>query len=435
MSERNREEQKRILHEKRKRSLVTFLIGAAGVCLIIGGIYVGQKESEQAYDSYLAKARQEDSEQAAVENLKQAQAILHDKSTAFTSEARIYNSYGEFNKTIRLIQNVEESKSFSIKKNPEMFNELADAYFGREKYEQALVLYEQLKDISSSTQLDSSIRYAAVLARTGSTQKAQSEMDALQDELDEDQTTYLQAEISASEKKYADAEKGFTSLLKATDPDLRRAGVFALAYVYGTDEQKTIFDGYTKEINVLNNAMKSEKLDQSSQLYKDLGQAYYARALSASRHNDLYYALDSYRKVINLGDQQADIYLSLYDTEMQLKAYSSAIKVLEEYADAFPRDYVPDMLRADLLYRQEEAKPENERDYDKTRKAYDSALKKYRNSLNSITEATSSPSAAPSASPSASSDPEQEFYEDMPDQLKSLTDFFNTQDQAEEEKQ
>lgn len=435
MSERNREEEKKILHERRKRSLVTFLIGAAGVCLIISGIYVGQKESEQAYDQYLTKARQEDSEQAAVENLKQAQAILHDKSTAFTSEARIYNSYGEFNKTIRLIQNVEENKSFSVKKNPEMFNELAEAYFGRENYEQALILYEKLKDISSSTQLDADIRYAAVLARTGDAQQAEDEMNALQEELDEDQTTYLQAEISASEKKYAEAEKGFSSLLKATDPDLRRAAVFGLAYVYGMDGQKTISDGYTREINVLNDAMDNENLDQSSQLYKDLGQAYYARALADNRHNDLYYALDSYRKVINLQDEQADVYMALYDTEMQLKAVSSAIKVLEEYADAFPRDYVPDMLRGQLLLAQEEAKPEDERNYDKTRKAYESALKKYRNSLNSITEATASPSSLPSASPSASSDPEKEFYEGMPDQLKSLYDFFEHQNKTGEEEQ
>ena len=429
-------EKKNLLHQKRIRSLRTFLIGAAGIVLIISGIYVGQKESEQAYDQYLARARQEDSEQAAVENLKKAQAILHDKSTAFISEARIYNSYGEYNKTVILIQRVETSRSFSVKKNPEMFTELADAYFLRGDYDQALVLYEELKDIESSTQLDAEIGYAAVLARTGDSGQAETERDDLSDDLEEDQKTYLEAEISISEKNWQKAESGFTSLLQATDPDLRKRAVFGLAYVYRTDSQKTISDGYTKEINVLNNAMESEDLDQSSQLYRELGEAYDSRATAQNRHNDLYYALDSFRKVINLGDQQEDVYMRLYQTEMQLNATDSAIRVLEEYEDAFPKDYVPTMLKAQLLKQQEDSSTEKEKDYyTDARKAYESALKKYRNSLNSITEATASPSSQPFSSPSASTDPEEEFLNEMPDQLKSLYDFFENEDTQQEEEQ
>lgn len=431
MAEHIAEEKKNLLRKKRKRSLRTFLIGAAGIALIISGIYVGQKESEQAYDQYLARARQEDSEQAAVKNLKKAQAILHDKSTAFTSEARLYNSHGEYNKTIEMIQRQENNKSFSVKKNPQMFNELAFAYFLRGEYDLALPLFEELKDVESSIQLEASIGYAAVLARTGETQKSQDEIRSFSNDLEDDQKLYLQAEISASEKNYVNAEKDFNSLLQATDPDLRKTSVFALAYIYRNDNQKTITDGFTKEITVLNNAMESEDLDQSSQLYKELGQAYYARALSANRHNDLYYALDSFRKVINLKDDQEDVYMGLYDTEMQLKATDSAIKVLEEYESAFPRDYVPSMLRAQLLKQQEDEKDEKDRNYSKARKAYDSALKKYRNSLNSITEAT----ATPSASPTPSQDPEKEFLDKMPEQLKSLYDFFNSDEMKQEDAQ
>ena len=178
------------------------------------------------------------------------------------------------------------------------------------------------------------------------------------------------------------AETAFLSALdQAETPGLTRRCYISLGDLYRDCaalmriNQSPIRYPATKSAALLSEAVVQEGLRHDTTLWEMLALAYFEayHTDSGVPANYLTKAAECFTEVIELGMRKEYLYTNLYTIYYELKDYSRAETALSDYAEAFPKDYMPHALRGILLITVENEKPESSRDFRGALEEYETA--------------------------------------------------------------
>lgn len=319
----------------------------------------------------------------------QAQKICPEETAAYVSYAYALYSNHEYNECVEYIEDeLALGKNFEVLFQNQLSEILAAAYFEKEDYTEAAA-YFRLSTAGGDITVSAMRDYAVSLGRIGDTQAAYEVIHRMLDAgADSYVTDYAQAEIQYTLQKYAEAEKGFLSVLDNTsDSLLQRRCVKALGELYRDcaklDQagRSPIEKPAMKSAAFLPEAIVQYGLNYDSVLWEMLGLAcYQAKDEYLSDMQDvsdpkvvknyLVQSADAFQHVINLGMGQEHLYDDLFNIWYELEDYTSAAELLNDYESAFPLSYRPHALRSMLLITIEGKKSQDDRNYESAYEEY-----------------------------------------------------------------
>lgn len=356
------------------------------MCGAITAVFLHRSRSNaQAaqYAQYMEQAQQcRDSDPGqALELYRSARALYPQEEATCIAYAYTLYSACRYDDCAAYIENdLALGKRFSQTGQNQLSELLGAAYFEQGDYAAAASFF-RMSAAGASIAVDAMRDYAVSLGRLGDVQAANEIMSKMKNAgASGSVMTYVQAEINYALGSFQLAEEGFQSALEtAQDPTVRRRCVHSLAELYrdciSRGDGSPIANPAQREIDILNWGIQTLNLQYDTVLYEMLGMAYYQayQADSAGHKDYLSGAASSFRRVIDLGLRQDYLYRNLYTVYYEQQDYDEASRCLEEYAAAFPHDYMPHALRAILIIAQENQKPEDQRDYSAALSEYQTA--------------------------------------------------------------
>lgn len=361
----------------RKLVLTGMFLCSAG--LLAGGVVQLGKEKRMKYESYLEEAQEclADSPTKAMEYLKEASRIDPKRPEAYGKYAYALYEAGQYEKCVKFSAANRET----FPDNPDLLLALASSYFELEDYTQAAdCFYEAAK--RTDMKIDNLRDYAVCLGRLGQIAQAEKILDEIikQDDT-EDISLYVAGEIYYVQGKYTDAEETFKKVIGQTGAeDMKRRAYIALAMTYrdsaklqGGDPQR-IPDVYTRSIDTIAEALRQQGMENNTVLLEMQSAAYYGRAIELNyNREDMMTAAQGFMKVIESGIQKEYLYVNAFTAYQYAGEYGLAKQVLDAYETAYPSDYVPHALLAQLYIMTENAKPEAERNFTAAYEEYQKA--------------------------------------------------------------
>ena len=276
-------------------------------------------------------------------------------------------------------------KAYDVTVQNKLSEILGAAYFEQGDYAAAAGYFRMSVDSDDIT-VSAMRDYAVSLGRLGDIQaadevlKRMTEAGAKNDEL-----TYVQAEVDFALKQYVDAERGFKVVLNTTDNfALQKRALRSLAEVYRECSKlersgnSPITSAATLEVEVLVDGMDRYNLQHDSTIWEMLAMAYYEayRTDDSVPQNYLKKAAECFNRVLDMGVKKDYLYSNLYTIYYELGDFTTAGKVLDDYQETFPNEYMPHALRGMMLITIENKKPQSSRNYTKALTEYNQAKEK-----------------------------------------------------------
>lgn len=362
-------EYKRYRRARLGRKLLLAGMFLCSVGLLAGGVVTLRKEKEEKYVTYMEEARDsmEKSPQKAMEFLKEASRLYPNRPEAYGKYAYALYETGQYDKCIKFALSNRET----FPDNADLLLALASSCFELENYEEAADYFYQAAK-RTDMEVDNLRDYAVCLGRLGQISQAEKILNEITKQDDaEDITYYVSGEIYYVQGKYLEAEEAFLKAAGQTrSPDMLRRAYIALGMTYrdsakvpGGDPER-IPDVYTKSINTMAEAMKQEGLQNNTVLLEMQSAAYYGRAMELNyEKEDMRRAAEGFLKVVDAGIQKEYLYVNAFTAYQYAGEYELAKQVLGKYEAAYPSDYTPHALMAQLYIMEENNKPEEQRDF------------------------------------------------------------------------
>lgn len=368
---------------KRNKLLRTLTLTAMFLCsagLLAGGVVQLGKEKTQKYLTCLEEAEEcmEEQPVRAMEYLKEASHIDPKRPEAYGKYAYALYLDGQYDKCIKFaLSNLNDFPD-----DPDLLLALASSYFELENYSEAGdYFYKAAK--KTDMKIDNLRDYAVCMGRLGQISQAEKILDQIIEQDDtQDISIYVAGEIYYVQGKYLEAEETFQKVIAQTkSPEMMRRAYIALATTYrdsaklpGGDPER-IGDVYTKSIAAIADALKQEGMQNNTVLLEMQSAAYYGRAIERDYNGeDMITAAAGFMKVVDAGIQKEYLYVNAFTAYQYAGAYEEAKGVLDKYQTAYPSDYVPHALLAQLYIMIENGKPEEQRDFTAAYEEYQKAV-------------------------------------------------------------
>ena len=308
-------------------------------------------------------------------------------------EAEPYISYSyalycdqQYDECINYIANdLNLGKEYEVPVQNKLCEILGAAYFELERYAEAAGYFRLSVDTGNPT-VSSMRDYAVSLGRLGDIEAADKILKLMSDAgTENDELTYVQAEVNFALKNYVEAEKGFDTVLNETNNIvLQKRSLRSLSEVYREcaklerTGESPISSAATKEVEVLVSGIDKYNLQHDSTMWEMLAMAYFE-----SYHTDpsvsqsyLKKAAECFNRVIDMGVTKHYLYSNLYTIYYELGDYNAAAQALNDYEAKFPDDYMPHALRGMMLITIENSKVQSSRNYSGAVAEYNKAKEK-----------------------------------------------------------
>lgn len=361
--------------------IVGFILGT-GIILINGHSKTKRYQALMEEAATLCDTNPED----AAEKFLEAQKLKPKEVEAHISYAYALYCGQKYDDCINYIENeLNLGKAYDVTVQNKLSEILGAAYFEQGDYAAAAGYFRMSVDSDDIT-VSAMRDYAVSLGRLGDIQaadevlKRMTEAGAKNDEL-----TYVQAEVDFALKQYVDAERGFKVVLNTTDNfALQKRALRSLAEVYRECSKlersgnSPITSAATLEVEVLVDGMDRYNLQHDSTIWEMLAMAYYEayRTDDSVPQNYLKKAAECFNRVLDMGVKKDYLYSNLYTIYYELGDFTTAGKVLDDYQETFPNEYMPHALRGMMLITIENKKPQSSRNYTKALTEYNQAKEK-----------------------------------------------------------
>lgn len=361
--------------------IVGFIFGT-GIILINGHSKTKKYQTLMEEATALCDTNPED----AAEKFLEAQKLKPKEVEAHISYAYALYCGQKYDDCINYIENeLNLGKAYDVTVQNKLSEILGAAYFEQGDYAAAAGYFRMSVDSDDIT-VSAMRDYAVSLGRLGDIQaadevlKRMTEAGAKNDEL-----TYVQAEVDFALKQYVDAERGFKVVLNTTDNfALQKRALRSLAEVYRECSKlersgnSPITSAATLEVEVLVDGMDRYNLHHDSTIWEMLAMAYYEayRTDDSVPQNYLKKAAECFNRVLDMGVKKDYLYSNLYTIYYELGDFTTAGKVLDDYQETFPNEYMPHALRGMMLITIENKKPQSSRNYTKALTEYNQAKEK-----------------------------------------------------------
>lgn len=365
------------------------IIAGIAVVLIGAGIFVFSNQAKtQKYETLMEEATalcDTDPEAAAAQFLE-AQKLKPKEVEPFASYAYALYCDQQYDECISYIENdLNLGKAYDVSVQNKLCEILGAAYFELEHYAEAAGYFRlsvDSEDITVSAMRD----YAVSLGRLGDIEAADEVLKRMADAgAENDELTYVQAEVDFALENYVEAEKGFNTVLNETDNViLQKRSLRSLSEVYREcaklerTGESPISSAATKEVEVLVDGIDKYNLQHDSTMWEMLAMAYfesYHTDPSVSQ-NYLKKAAECFNRVIDMGVTKHYLYSNLYTIYYELGNYNAAAQALNDYETMFPDDYMPHALRGMMLITIENGKAQSSRNYSGAVAEYNKAKEK-----------------------------------------------------------
>ncbi|MEG0770727.1 MAG: tetratricopeptide repeat protein, partial [Clostridia bacterium] len=265
------------------------------------------------------------------------------------------------------------------KENADINYLIANAYFEKEEYQNALIYYNNAVSLNQSNPLY--FRDLAItLARTGDREKAESKLlQAKELGLEEPSALLVSGELLLSKGEYNNAISEFNKVINKTDDN----EIIFRAYILSSDAYKKNND-INNQISLLETARKNLPVEYQNPILISLANAY---SLKSQQNSDEYIefakkALDVNLVLYQNGYQSESLLINLSNLYQRLTQFDNALKVLTEAKDKYPESYKV-FLRLAFLETDIQSKiEENKRDYTLVANYYNTAKKYYKTAQN-----------------------------------------------------
>ncbi len=369
---------------KRARVAVIALMLASSIGLMGGGWLRMGEEKEAAYAEYLSRASSlyTVDYEGAVAALDEARALFPDRADADRQQTYALYLNGAWQECVDFgLAAIERHGADAGTRLA-----VASAQFELGDYKQAAEGFAQGDALSADNLRD----YAVCLGRLGQIDQADQVLkDLVGRGAHTDVTQYVRGEVFMAQKEYLQAEEAFLDALEQSETDaLTRRCYISLGDLYRDCaalvrvNASPVASPASKSAALLSQAIVREELRYDSTLWEMLALAYfeaYHTDISVPR-DYLNRAADCFNRVIELGVTKEYLYSNLYTIYYELKDYNQAERALTAYEEMFPNSYMPHALRGMMLITLENAKPQEERDYQDALTEYEKAGSKIRSS-------------------------------------------------------
>jgi serine/threonine-protein kinase len=229
------------------------------------------------------------------------------------------------------------------------------AYFDDANYEFALPYLESASALRAETAY---LRdFGVCLAKLGELDRADGVLqDLIANDAPDDVAEYVRGETESVRGNFESAIADFTHVKEITDDEiLKKKAYMALSGIY-KDLRHTDKRALSKQIAVLEEAVKDLGAEDDAILTETMAEAYYT-AQEYSR------AAEKFQKLLDIGYERAYIYRNLAIIEQQQRNFSEAEEYLLQMQEKYPDDYRCYLQLAYLHAETEGEKPQGARDY------------------------------------------------------------------------
>ncbi|MEG1683881.1 MAG: protein kinase, partial [Oscillospiraceae bacterium] len=292
---------------KRVRVGILAVMLAASLALMAVGRGQMAVEKETAYQQFLATAGTlyHSDSTAALAALDAAKALFPDRVESERQHTYALYLSGSYEDCVDYGEKTLER----FAGDGDTLRTTASAYYELGEYKQAAAYFQQAGQ-SPDMSVDNLRDYAVCLGRLGHIEAAAVQLDALVGKgATPDVTDYVRGEVFYAQGAYVDAEQAFLSALKITESDhLLRRCYLSLAETY-RDGTAVIADAVSREISLLDTALRLPQLQGNAVLYEMLGAACYNRATQDKKNSaDFMRSAACFEKVIALGVAKEYLY-------------------------------------------------------------------------------------------------------------------------------
>lgn len=362
---------------------------AVGVCCILWGMDLTQKEIRQEYHNCLASAEafiEKEDYAVARDYLARAQEAIPFRIDAYTDEIYMLYISKEYEKCVERGEKILAVQPFQViteadrRQYSDICYVMANAYYELEKYELAQRLLE--KALSYHTENNLYYRdYAIVLARLGDYDEAERQLkNAVSLGLGQDIIHMAEGKIQYGKKNYEAAVESFQKAAVLTiDGQLKKAAVLLCADSYRKLEM------VETEICFLEEYKEQFDIMENTELLEYLAEAYLWKA-QLGKETEFYYekALELLLLIQEQGYetyQLSENIAILYENIGQLKMAEAELKRMSErYPERYEVYKRLTYLEADRQQRMENA----DRDYNQMRVYYNQAEELYSENIQDL---------------------------------------------------
>jgi len=266
--------------------------------------------------------------QKAENEFKIAVKMQPDSEEAVTTLAYLYNEEGDTNRAAQVLASIPDAA-----RSAKLYSALGYTYEQQKQYKNAIDSYKRAIELDRDN-LDAIRGLAQNLMNDGQTNAALEQYKIIADANPEDAQTYLKmAEIYRKTGKF---DLALENLKKAESMVQDSIEVpYNIAAVYQAQGR------YDEAIQVLQNLLKkTEKADNSySQGEKNNRAVFLERLGTIYRENNNQLAIDTFRKMLPLGDENAVRgYQQIIDTYREAKQWQQATDAAREASQKLPKD-------------------------------------------------------------------------------------------------
>lgn len=295
----------------------------------------------------------QNSEQQGVESVK------NDVTTA-----RELFEKGEYAECLEVLSNSKSEYSQYLESFDAVYLE-GNAYMMLERYNDAILCFENALKLGETTECY--INLAVCYARTKDYESAEAVISKVKN--DDEEKLYVEAEIKVAKGEWNEAINLFESVIDlARDENLKKRAYIALALLYKDlrHNDKESYEYLQKQIEVMEEAVRTLKMEDDLTLTELMGEAYFT-----SMEYEL--AIQKFQRLIELGYDRDYIYVNIAIIYQQCGKLSDAEETLLKMKEKYPENYQCYVRLAFVYIEMEGLEPEFNRDYSKVVECYEFA--------------------------------------------------------------
>lgn len=344
---------------------------AAGAVLIAGGFIQMNTARNNTYKSLISQGDAYVADNRLNKAKRCYQSAIKLKKNEAAGYQGLYETYTEKEEYDKVISGIETlfNNNSHLNESAELHYLLGNAYYEKGKY--SLAESQLHEAIQIKPMLEEHLVLGLTYCAEGEYDKAQDVIQDLRKAGDNtDGADYLSGQISAKQDDQAAAISSFKQVINETkNQNLKQRAILSLAKLYR--DRKS----YDDEIDVLESAQRDDAFANNIAIRELLGEAYYYAAENGSA---AYYqkAVAQYRALLDSGFSSVTTYRNLAVCYQEAGNYSQAETTLNQMIAAYPDDYNGYMLRCFLILKEEENKPQDDRDYSRFETNYNRMMQR-----------------------------------------------------------
>ena len=333
-------------HTQLAVNIVFSAVLVTSVLLAVGGRLTMNQEYENTYQNNISLAdnyTQKENYEQATEYYNKAMEMYPESIKPYYGILYTYSEQYDFDKVIDYGTDTLAAHEFEIndkttnKDKADFYYVLANAYFEKEDYDNAIKYYTFTTDLYKENP-EYYRDYAIAAARHNEVESAKNILETAKElNLSSDSIDLVNAEIAYAEERYSDSIKFFKSAISASKSDT----LTQRAYLYMARAYKKQGD-YDSEIDLLSDNESVFNTSRLKAAKKMMGEAYVAKANSTNSEYDrnkyCNKAIELYKQIEAMGNSTKETEMNLAAAYLLNDDFDNAEQVLLNLSNEYSND-------------------------------------------------------------------------------------------------